>query len=333
MTRVALLGYGLAGRVLHRPLLLAESSLTITHVVTGNPDRQAQAHQDLPGSVICETVEQLWSRAGEYDAVVVATGGSTHDSLTRTALRLGKAVVVDKPLATTAAAAASLLAEGGLLTVFQNRRWDSDTLTAAALLATGELGDVVRLESRFTRFPPAVADRWREDPALGGGVLLDLGAHLVDQALQLLGPVDEVYSEVDVRRAGGAADDDVFVALRHLNGARTHLWCSAVAAWRGPRLVLQGTASGWSKQELDGQEDALRAGTEYLGEPDGLRWDRDGARPLPSLSGDWQAFYRTFALAVAGEGPVPVDPADAVRVLQVLEAARLSATSGEVVRV
>lgn len=332
MTRVALLGYGLAGRVLHRPLLLAEPSLTITHVVTGDAGRQAQVRADLPEATVCETADELWSRPEEYDAVVVATGGPTHVSLARRGLSLGKAIVVDKPLAPTAAEGQALLAEGGLLTVFQNRRWDSDTLTAAALLSGGELGQVLRLEARFTRFRPEVTDRWREDPSAAGGLLLDLGSHLVDQALLLLGPVVDVYAEVDVRRSGGAADDDVFLALGHVGGARSHLWCSAVAPWPGPRLVLQGTAGGWSKQDLDGQEDALREGTAYGPEPDGMRWGSGDPVPYPSLPGDWQAFYRSFAAAVRDGTPMPVAASEAVRVLQVLEAARLSATTRDVVR-
>ena len=334
MIRVALLGYGLAGRVLHRPLLLAEPALTVTHVVTADSGRRAQVAADLPGAVLCAAAEELWARPDEFDLVVVATGGTTHVPLARAALRLGKAVVVDKPLAMAADSAASLVAEGGILTVFQNRRWDSDTLTAHALLSGGELGLVHRLESRFTRFRPVVADRWREDPAAGGGVLLDLGSHVVDQAVQLLGPAVSVYAEVDVRRQGGAAEDDVFMALRHAGGARSHLWCSMTAPWQGPRLVLQGSVAGWSKHGLDGKEDALRAdlpvGSLLAPEPDGLRWDAGGRRPAPSLPGDWPAFYRQVALAVDGAGPVPVDPADAVHVLRVLETARRSAATGAV---
>lgn len=328
MTRVALVGYGLAGRVLHRPLLLAEPTLEITHVVTGDEGRQAQVRTDLPAAHVVATADELWARSAEYDVVVVATGGSRHAPLAREALRLGKLTVVDKPLAPTAAEAATLLAQGGRLTVFQNRRWDSDTLTAARLLASGELGEVIRLESRFTRFRPEVADRWREDPAAGGGVLLDLGSHLVDQARHLLGEVVDVYAEVDVRRAGGRADDDCFLALTHASGARSHLWCSMTSPSQGPRLVLQGTAGGWSKDGLDGTEDALRNGSPLpVAEPDGIRWGTGDPVPEPSLPGDWQAFYR----GVAGGGPLPVDSADAVRVLEILEGARVSARERRVV--
>jgi predicted dehydrogenase len=199
-----------------------------------------------------------------------------------------------------------------------------------SLLDEGVLGRVHRLESRFTRFRPEVADRWRERPG-GGGVLLDLGTHLVDQAVHLLGPVASVYAEVEVRRAGAVVDDDVLLALRHVSGAGSVLWCSAAAPWTGPRLVLQGSRAGWLKQGLDGQEAAQRDGAPVPPEPDGALWGEHGVEPYPSRQGDWAAFYRAFAVAVRGEGPVPVDPRDGVAVLRVLEAAGTSSRERRVV--
>jgi predicted dehydrogenase len=195
--------------------------------------------------------------------VVVATSNDVHVALATAALDLGKAVVVDKPLAPTADDAARLVEHArvrdAVLGVFHNRRWDSDTLTAADLLASGELGTVHRLESRFTRFRPQVVDRWRERPG-GGGVLLDLGTHLVDQAVHLLGPVAQVWADVRVLRSGAEVDDDAVLSLTHASGAGSLLWCSAAAPWTGPRLVLQGSRAGWVKQDLDGQESARREG-------------------------------------------------------------------------
>ncbi len=159
-------------------------------------------------------------------------------------------------------------------------------------------------------------------------MLLDLGTHLVDQALLLLGPAVSVSAEVAARRDGATVDDDVFLSLRHASGASSLLWCSAAAPWTGPRIVLQGSRAGWSKGDLDGQEDAARRGAAPAAEPDGTVWDEDGAHPELSLPGDWAAFYRDFARAVRGEGRLPVEPADAVIVLRVLEAARRSAETG-----
>jgi scyllo-inositol 2-dehydrogenase (NADP+) len=218
------------------------------------------------------------------------------------------------------------------LGVFHNRRWDSDTLTAVDLMASEVLGTVHRLESRFTRFRPQVVDRWRERPG-GGGVLLDLGTHLVDQAVHLLGPVTEVWADVRELRDGAAVDDDCVLALTHESGAGSLLWCSAAAPWTGPRLVLQGSRAGWVKQELDGQEAAQREGRRPHDEPDGTVWDTDGGRPVPSRPGDWAAFYRGFAAAVRTGAPLPVRPEDAVHVLRVLESAARSSHERAVVRV
>lgn len=332
--RAALVGYGLAGRVIHRPVLQSVGGLVLTHVVTADAGRRAQAAADLPDAVLLASADELWERADDVDLVVVATPNDVHPALATAALDLGLPVVVDKPLALTAHEAADLVAHaetvGVPLSVFHNRRWDSDTLTAAALLEAGSLGAVHRLEARFTRFRPLVQQRWREQ-AGSGGVLLDLGTHLVDQATQLLGPVTAVYAEVRARCAAAVVDDDCLLALTHACGASSLLWCSAAAPWSGPRLVPQGSAAGWAKQHLDGQEDAQRRGALVASEPAGLLFDEHGSRPHPSLPGDWAAYYRGMVRAVRDGAPVPVDPADGVRVLRVLEAAARSSARGGVV--
>jgi scyllo-inositol 2-dehydrogenase (NADP+) len=332
--RAALIGYGLAGRVIHRPLIEAVEDLHLTHVVTADPQRREQAAQDLPGARLLATADELWRQADDVDLVVVATPNDVHAALATAALDLGKAVVVDKPFALASSDAAAVAeharSKGLALSVFHNRRWDSDTLTVRALLADGRLGAVHRLESRFTRFRPQVQQRWREQPG-GGGVLLDLGTHLVDQAVHLLGPVAAVYAEVRARRTGALVDDDCLLVLTHDGGASSLLWGSAAAPWTGPRLVLQGSRAGWVKDGLDGQEDAQRRGVPPAPEPDGTLWDERGRHPWPSAPGDWPAYYRAFAAAVRGHGPVPVDPAEAVSVLRVLEAAVRSSDTGAVV--
>ena len=331
--RVALLGYGLAGRVIHRPLLVAEPRLRVTHVVTADPARQAQAAADLPGVKVAPDADTLWTDVADFDVVVLATPNLTHVPLARTALTHGKPTVVDKPLATSPRDAAALdvfaHAAGVPLSVFHNRRWDSDTLAASGLLVDGTLGTVHRLESRFTRFRPQPGARWRDAP--GGGVLLDLGSHLVDQALHLLGPAVEVYAQVRTTRPGAEVDDDCFLALTHASGVHSQLWCSLSTPVPGPRLALQGSLAGWSKTDLDGQEEAQRTGIS-VPEPPGHRYDEAGAVAVPSPPGAWGEFYRQFAAAVLDSGPVPVPAQDAVRVLEVLEAARASTRRGQVVR-
>ncbi len=304
-------------------------------IVTGNPERAERAAKEYPDAGVEPSADAVWERAGEHDFVVVATPNHSHAPLAAAAIEAGLAVVVDKPLAPDSVAARELVerAESAAvpLTVFQNRRWDSDFLTLRRLIDAGELGDVFRFESRFERWRPELAgDAWRESSSRekGGGVLLDLGAHLVDQALSLFGPAMAVHGEVD-RRRDGPADDDVFIALRHRSGVRSHLWASSVAAARGPRLRVLGSRAAFVVDELDGQEDALKAG-ERPGDGDWgavpeARWGRlvcgDDRASVPAENGDWPEFYRRFESALSGDAELPVDPADGVAVLDVLERA------------
>jgi len=342
----AIVGYGLAGSVFHAPLIGATAGLALKTVVTGDPGRREQALREHPGVSVVPNVDALWERAEENDFAVIAARNDAHAKLARAALDAGLAVVVDKPLAITAAEAESVVeharARGRSLTVFQNRRWDSDHLTLARLLREGELGQVLRYESRFERWRPEPRpDAWRETApaAQGGGVLLDLGSHLVDQAVQLFGPPTHVYGEVDSRR-GSAGDDDAFVALRHDGDVYSHIWMSAVAAAPGPRLRVLGARAAFVVEGLDGQEDALRAGKRPDGEgPWGVeprsRWGRlvrgDDGEPVPSEPGAWPRFYAALERALRKGDPPPVDPRDAVTTLRVIEAAWKSADSREVV--
>ena len=242
--RVGLAGFGLAGQVFHGPVIAATPGLRVARISTGDPERQAKARAAHPDAEVVASVDELWDG---IDVLVVATTNDAHVPLANAALDRGTAVVVDKPLAIDAAAAQDLVARGGPLTVYQNRRWDGDFLTVRDAVASGELGELIRFENRYDRFVPVVrTERWREraDPALGPGILLDFSAHLVDQALLLGGPVRRVYAEVDVRRPGGIVEDDCFVALEHEGGLRSQLWMSSTAPLHTPRMRLTGLRRG-----------------------------------------------------------------------------------------
>jgi len=336
---VALLGYGLAGAVFHAPLIASEPGLRLAAVVTANPNRAAQAGREHPGVVVLDAAERVWERAGELDLVVVATPNRTHGPLTLAALDAGLPVVVDKPMAVDAGEGQRMVdrarARGLLLTVFQNRRWDGDLLTVRRLLDEGALGRVQRFESRFERWRPQPKPGWQESggPEDGGGMLNDLGSHVVDQALHLFGPATLVYGELDRRRPGMRVDDDAFVALAHASGVRSHLWMSAVAAQLGPRLRVLGDRAAYVKHGLDGQEEALRMGQRPdrpgWGEEPPDRWGLLGteeqAHSVPTEPGSYQRFYEGLVAALHGEAPPPVDPAEVVAALRVLDAARRSA--------
>ncbi|MGW0184284.1 Gfo/Idh/MocA family protein [Streptomyces sp. NPDC003362] len=344
--RVGLIGYGLAGSVFHAPLISTTEGLALDTVVTSNPERQDQARAEHPGVRIAATPDELFERADELDLIVIASPNKTHVPLATTALKAGLPVVVDKPVAGTAAEARELAAladeRGLLLSVFQNRRWDNDFLTLRKLLDAGELGDVWRFESRFERWRPQLKGGWREsgDPAEIGGLLYDLGSHVVDQALTLFGPATQVYAESDVRRAGAETDDDTFIALTHASGVRSHLYVSATTAQLGPRFRVLGSQAGYVKYGLDPQEAALREGRRpgpgWGTEPESL-WGRvgsgespltGGGRPEPTVPGDYPAYYAAVARALLEDGPNPVTALEAAAALDVLEAARRSARDG-----
>ena len=336
--RVGLAGYGLAGRSFHAPLIEATDGLTLAAVVTSRQEEVAREH---PHADVVGSVDELWDRC---DLVVVALPNRFHVPTARAAIRHGLPVVVDKPLAVNAAAAEELVRDAERhdvpLTVFHNRRLDDDFLTVRRLLREGSFGEVVRFDSRFERFRPEVSSEvWREldGVAAGGGVLLDLGPHLVDQALVLFGDVDCVYAEVDARRAGAQVDDDAFVALVHANGVQSHLRMSAIAPLHGPRLGVSGLAGGVATDGLDVQEGQLRSGMTPTDPEFGASdreariVDADGERTIPLERGDYMAFYRAVVDWLAAGRPPPVDPWDAVMGLRILDAARRSARDRRVV--
>jgi predicted dehydrogenase len=342
--RIAIAGFGLAGEVFHGPLIDATPGLSVTAVATSNPVRAARARAQYPGVTVAADADELLTRADDIDALVIATPNRLHVPIARAALHRCLPVVLDKPLAPHADDAQALVddfaAAGVPLTVFQNRRWDGDFLTVRRVVEAEQLGRITRFESRYEKFRPAVReDAWRESPAAadGGGLLLDLGAHLVDQALTLFGPVARVYAEIDARRHGAQVDDDVFVALEHAGGVRSHLWMSALAPVGGRSLRVSGTRGGIETPGLDPQEDQLAAGVRPgdagwgEGEPARLV-DRAGdERRMAIAPGAYEQYYPAVRDALLGDGAMPVDPRDSVAALRVIDAARRSAASHTVI--
>ncbi|MEU0986689.1 Gfo/Idh/MocA family oxidoreductase [Streptomyces sp. NPDC005953] len=346
--RVGLIGYGVAGSFFHAPLIAATPDLTLDTIVTSDPERRERAAAEFPGVRFAAGADELWDRPDTLDLLVIASPNKTHVPLATEALGRGLPVVVDKPLAGTAAEARALAAladeRGLLLSVFQNRRWDADFLTLRKLIEDGALGDVQRCESRFERWRPQPKGGWREsgDPQEIGGLLFDLGSHLVDQVLTLFGPATRVYAETDVRRPGAEADDDTFIALTHTSGVRSHLSMSATAAQLGPRFRVLGSTAGFVKYGLDPQEGELRAGRRPVsgtpwGVEDTAHWGRTGAgespltgggTPVETVPGDYPAYYTAIARALRDGTAPPVTATEAAATLDVLEAAAHSAREG-----
>jgi scyllo-inositol 2-dehydrogenase (NADP+) len=345
--RVALIGYGLAGATFHAPVIAATPGLDLAAVVTSNAQRAEAARARHRGVEIVPAVEDLWARAERHDVVVVAAHNRAHVPLGLAAIAAGLPVVIDKPVAPGGEGAerlaAAARAAGVPVVPFHNRRWDGDFLTLRRLLDAGALGDVMRYESRFERWRPARRPgARREQPGRdeAGGVLFDLGVHLIDQALALFGPVVAVYAESETRQPHLEVDDDAFLALTHASGVRSQLWASHVAADQGPRLRVLGARAAYVKHGLDVQAAQLQAGMRPgdagFGEEPRDAWGtlRTGeqSRPVPTEPGNYVGFYAGVAATVRDGTAPPVALADAIHGVQIIEAAFSSARSGRVVR-
>jgi predicted dehydrogenase len=335
--RVALIGFGYAGRVLHAPLITTTSGLTLRVIGTR---RSASEVGHPEAEVIADATAAV--RHAEVDLVVIATPNESHAPLAEAALGAGKHVVVDKPFTVTLAEARELTARaaasGRVLSVFQNRRWDSDYLALRAALAQGVLGEVVEVRSEMSRFRPVVRDRWRERAGPGAGVWYDLGPHLVDQALLLFGPPATVSADLRIQRHGAGAVDWFHVVLGYAR-LRVVLSSSMLAAAPAPRFVVRGTRGTLTRMAWDPQEEQLVAGTG----PGSAGWGADSepvvihqgvpleVRELPAPAGDYPAYYAALRDAILTGGEPPVTAAQGCTVMAILEAGERSAAGARVV--
>ncbi len=343
--RVALVGYGNAGRIFHAPLISGVPGLVLHGIVSSKPEAVAQ---DWPKVPVVATPQQAFADP-DVDLVVIATSNGSHHPLAKEALLAGKHVVVDKPFTVTLAQAEDLLAvaraQGRVLTVFQNRRWDADFLALRQVLASGQLGRIVHFESHFDRYRPDVLNRWRDDDLPGSGLWFDLGAHLVDQALQLFGCPDDLLLDLAQQRDGARTNDYFHVQLRYGSRApalRVILHGSALVPALGPRFAVHGTLGSFVKYGLDTQEDALKAGGRpRLDTP--ADWGRDPlvgevvrhvdgqpkAEAAPDLAGNYLAFYAQLLVHLHGQAPVPVTATEAHQVMALLSRGEISARQGQ----
>ncbi|HKS03127.1 MAG TPA: Gfo/Idh/MocA family oxidoreductase [Arthrobacter sp.] len=332
--RTAVVGFGISGKVFHAPLIAADPQYSLDVIVTADPARAAEAARLYPQARIIPTPEEMFALSADLDLVVLGTPPHTHFDLAAAAIARGLHVVVDKPFVPTSAQGAELIAlasDGGVqLTVFQNRRWDADFLTLQKVLQQQALGEVHTFESRFEWWRPEGFGNWRDNVSLaeGGGILHDLGAHLIDQAIRLFGPVRQSYGETANRGSyADAADTEAFVSLLHESGVRTRLWMNGMAAHVGPRFHVLGSDAGYTKWGLDGQEPALAAGMmpsdpAYGIEPRetwGLLGVDGASSPVPAERGSYPEFYMQLAAALRGDRPLPVDPAQPLEVLRIIE--------------
>ncbi|MFK0008952.1 Gfo/Idh/MocA family oxidoreductase [Paenarthrobacter sp. NPDC090520] len=339
--RTAVAGFGLSGSVFHAPFIAANPAYELRVIATSDPERQAKARQRYPQARIVNTPEDILALADHLDLMVLGTPPATHFPLAKAALEAGLDVVVDKPFVVHSRDGEELIQlaakEGRVLTVYQNRRWDGDSLTVRKLLDAGTLGTVTRFESGMERWAPSIAKAWKAGATAeeGGGVLFDLGSHVLDLALRFFGPAKVTYAEITARRAQERADDDILIALRHDSGVVSHLTLNLNSHLHGPRFRVLGTEGAYAKFGTDPQEPFLLGGGLPTNAEYGVERPEEygtlevsGQRTtVPTERGAYPEFYRLLAEKIDDGGtasalPVPVDPAGSVDVLKLIEEAR-----------
>lgn len=332
---VALVGWGYASATFHAPLIKATPGLNLVAVAS------RQAHPAGSHGWAWEPDLGALLRRPDVDVVVIPTPNDTHYPLAAMALDAGKHVVVDKPFTVTVAQAEDLLKRadkgGRVLSVFHNRRWDSDFLTLRSVLDSGVLGRVTHIESHFDRYRPTVRQRWRESDQPGAGLWYDLGPHLLDQALQLLGAPLAIWLDTQLQRDGTLSDDYFHAVLRYAS-QRVVLHASALTATPAPRWVVHGTEGSYVQHGLDPQEDVLKTGAS----PGGPGWGehlqpgvltlRDGeqltTQAAPMQAGDYRHYYSVLHRAVTTGSEPPVTAADALQVMTWIDAGLRSCEQG-----
>jgi predicted dehydrogenase len=330
--RVGIAGYGLAGRIFHAPLLKG-CGFDVQAILTTNEDRIIQARADFPSVKVVSSFADLI--ALPLDLVVIASANLVHAQQAIAGIRFGIPLVIDKPMGRTLAETVEIVSLAEKLqvpiTVFFNRRWDSDALTLKRVMREGLLGKIFRLDSRYERFRPNLTlGSWREglSPADGGGLLLDLQSHLISQALDWFGPAQLNYSSV--RAIRGAADDDVVIALTHAAGVDSYLSASSIAGSPGPRLRIMGSEGALIISDLDPQESILRSGAYPVGgvwsQPTnsrGFLHRGDEVTEIVSENGNYAIFYELVKGALQGRNAWPVSTSDALAVATLVDQARV----------
>ena len=329
--KVGIAGYGLAGRSFHAPIL-AGTNFEVTAVLTTNDVRKRHAKEDFPTVKIVSTIEELCAQ--DLDLIVIASGNQVHLLQALTAINAGIPTVVDKPMGINVAQTREILdaadSAGVAVTTYFNRKWDSDILTLKRVIRDGQIGRVIRMDSRFERFRPQLNPQsWRENnsPEDGGGLLLDLMPHLLSTAIECFGPANLKSSSI--RSVRGGADDDCVLVLAHETGVESILSASAVVGAPGPRLRVIGSEGAFVVNELDPQEALLRAGKA----PKDGKWEEDtssqafihrgdSVEEFKTDPGNYASFYSLVHEAIVNKTAMPISPEEILAVAQIIDKAR-----------
>lgn len=330
---VGLIGYGMAGRVFHAPVIESVPNLRLKKVVER---RTHESPKRYPWVEVVPDASTLLQDE-EIGLVVIATPNTSHFDLARQSLRANKHVVVDKPFTTTSAEAQELIdlarRQNKVISVYQNRRWDGDFLTVKNLLEGRHLGRLVEYESHYDRFRNhPTPNAWREEEGAGGGVLFDLGSHLIDQALVLFGVPQMITADVRTQR-DFAKTNDSFELILHYDALKVTLKAGMLVREQSPRFILHGTEGSFVKYGLDPQEDALKRGLSpsetNWGEEPPEHWGKfiaqvsglDVAGQVKTIAGCYQGFYQNVVDVIGGRAELSVKPEEARNTIRIIELA------------
>jgi len=338
--RVGVIGFGMAGKIFHTAVVAATPGLELAAIVQRKGDEAAKAY---PGVRIARSIEEMLEDQS-IRLVTVATPSDAHYEHAKQCLEAGRNVVVDKPFTLTSDEARKLIDlakdKKVLVTAYQNRRWDGDFVTLKQVIASGELGRIVSYESHLDRYraEPRLG-AWRESGGnAGGGILFDLGPHLIDQATVLFGDPENVFADVRAEREGAVVDDAWDVQLKFASGVTALLRATLTAYTPGPRFVVHGTLGSFWKWGVDPQEDALKAGGSYsdtgFGEEPASHWGElrvvgKPPRRVETAAGDYRGLYANVRDAVLGVGELEVKPEQALRTTRLIELCRESSGEGK----
>ncbi len=337
--------FGMSGQVFHGPCLKVDPRFRVKTIV----ERSKELSRNLfPDALIVRTYGQMLADR-EIELVIVNTPDPFHFSMAKQALLAGKHVVVEKPFTLRKVEADELIViakrQGKLLTVFQNRRWDSGFLTVMKVLESGLLGQLAEFESHFDRYRQAVVPAtWKEEGDEYAGVLYNLGSHMVDQALLLFGMPQAVTAQLQKVRPGSLVFDYYDLRL-HYEGFSALLKCSYLVKEEGPHFILHGLNGSYLKKGIDLQEELLKKGVL----PEGSQWGMEPRSSrgvlnvrvngveirgrVSSIPGNYPAFYSALYESIRNGKPLAVKPEESARVIQILEACLESHSKGATVAV
>ena len=326
--RAGLVGFGFSGATFHAPIIEAVEGLTITTVLSSNAEK---VHRSFPEMNVVSSMEELLTDE-EIELVIITTPNELHFPMAKQALEAGKHVVLEKPFTVSVEEGERLIAiaeeHGRLLSVYHNRRYDSDFLTIQQLVKEEQLGSIITYEAHYDRYRAEVRDRWREQDKKGSGILFDLGSHLIDQALALFGKPDGVYADIIAQREEGKTDD-YFHLILHYGKKRVILHGGSLVKKHGPRYQIHGTKGSFLKSGIDPQEEALKAGRvpgdagwgEESREQFGVLTNEEGDHVVESLPGSYQTYYKEVYQALKENSAPPVTAEEALKVIKVIELA------------